>query len=187
MRPQVESGYYDHAPGALIRTGSPTDIAIGGDGFFVIGAPWGEGYTRDGRFTLDKEGQLVTVSGNYPVLGEQGPIVLPAGSRMDVSPAGEVKVDGAVVDKIRLVTVADKKMLEPVSGAIFRVVASEGQIEEVLSPKVIQGYIESSNVRMVDEMMNLVMVSRLYGINVKLVQTRDGNLARALEMGRPTQ
>jgi flagellar basal body rod protein FlgG len=187
MRPQVEGAYYDHAPGALIRTGSPTDIAIGGDGYFVIGAPWGEGYTRDGRFVLDKEGQLVTVSGNYPVLGERGPIVVPAGSRLEVSSSGDVKVDGAAVDKIRLVSIGDKNLLEPVSGSIFRVTSSEGKIEEVSSPSVIQGYMESSNVRMVDEMMNLVMVSRLYGINVKLVQTRDANLAKAVTMGSPTQ
>jgi len=55
---------------------------------------------------------------------------------------------------------------------------------EIDNPRVIQGYIESSNVSMVDEMMNLVMISRLYGVNVKVIEARDQTLARMMEMGR---
>jgi flagellar basal body rod protein FlgG len=187
MRPRIDTAYYDHAPGALIRTGSPTDMAIGGDGFFVIQTPWGEGYTRDGRFALNKEGQLVSTSGGHLVLGSRGPIVVPPGSRLEISSSGEIKVDGNYVDSVRVVDVVDKNVLESVSGSVFRAKATAGVVREIEGPRIIQGYVESSNVSMVDEMMNLVMISRLYGVNTKLIQTRDANLSRALEMGRPTQ
>jgi len=187
MKPRVEAGYYDYSPGALIRTGNQTDLAIGGDGFFVIEAPWGEGYTRDGRFILNKEGQLMTVSGNYQVLGGRGPIVVPAGSKLEISSVGEVKVDGVLVDKIRVAGISDNNSLAPVSGSIFKVSDPRTQVDDISAPKIVQGYVESSNVKMVDEMMNLIMVSRLYGIDVKLIQTRDGSLSQALEMGKVSQ
>ena len=187
MRPEVESAYYDYAPGALIRTGNSTDLAIGGDGFFVISTPWGESFTRDGRFALNKDGQLVTVSGGHLVLGKRGPIIVPAGSEVEVTNLGEIKVDGATVDSIRIADVPDKGMLEAVSGSVMRSKAPGAIFYDKESPNVVQGYVESSNVSMVDEMMNLVMVSRLYGINVKVIQARDANLSRAVEMGRPLQ
>lgn len=187
MKPKVESPYYDFKGGALVRTGSPTDIAIGGDGFFVIMAPWGDGYTRDGRFMMDREGKIVSVSGGYPLVGERGPIVLPPGSNPEISNAGEIKVNDVVVDRIKVVNVPDAKAFESVSGSVFRISDPTIKIDDLPTPTLIQGYVESSNVSSVDEMMNMVIISRLYGINVKLVQARDGNLSRAVEMGRPTQ
>ena len=187
MKPKIESGYYDYSGGALIRTGNPTDLAIGEDGFFVIQASFGDAYTRDGRFILDKEGRLVTATGNLPVVGLKGPIVLPPGSRVDISNAGEIKVDGVVADKIRVVSIKDSGSLEPVSGSLFRLPDSNIEVENMDSPRIVQGYIESSNVKMVDEIMNMVMISHLYGIDVKLIQTRDAELSRALEMGKPLQ
>lgn len=186
MVPKVESAYYNFAPGALVRTGNPTDIAIGGDGFFVVQAPFGEGYTRDGRFVLNKEGALVSAAGDFPLLGTHGPIVVPPGSRIEISNSGEVKVDNAVVDRIR-VALPNKDSLEAVSGSLFRVANPEEEVSEEENPKIIQGYTESSNVSMIDEMMSLVMISHLYAVDAKIVQTRDTDLTKAMDLGKPTQ
>ena len=187
MKPMVEAAYYDHLHGALVRTGNPTDMAIGGDGFFVVAAPWGDGYTRDGRFIVNNNGELVSLSGNYQLMGQKGPIVVPPGSSITISNAGEVKVGDVVVDRIRVVQVPDTATLDSVSGAMFRATDSTVNIEEVSSPNMIQGYVESSNVSMMDEMMNMVTISHLYDVNVKLIQTRDASLASADTMGKPTQ
>ena len=187
MRPRVESAYFDHAPGALIRTANPTDVAIGGNGFFVLQTPWGESFTRDGRFALNRSGELVSATGGHLVMGTRGPIAVPPGAGVEISNSGDVKVDEVVVDRLRVVNVPDKNALESVSGSVFKLRNANAEVFEVDVPNVLQGYIESSNVSMVDEMMNLVMVSRLYTVNTKLIQTRDGNLGRAVEMGRPAQ
>jgi flagellar basal-body rod protein FlgF len=184
MRPQVISPYYDHAGGAMIRTGVPTDLAIGGDGFFVIQCPWGDGFTRDGRFVVNREGQLVTVSGNNLVLGGRGAITVPAGSSIEITNTGQVKIDDVIVDEIQVVRIDDKNSLEAVSGSVFRLIKPDTAIEQVQSPVVISGFIESSNVSTVDEMMNLVMLSQLYTIDTKIIQVRDANLASANEMGK---
>lgn len=186
MEPVTESIFYNHAPGALIRTENPGDLAIGGDGFFVIQGPWGEGYTRDGRFTLDKDGRLITTIGNFPLLGRNGPIIVEPGAKIEVSGAGAVRINDTVVDHVRIVSIDDPNLLESVNNSVFRAKGRSVNIVEIESPRIIQGYIESSNVSMIDEMSKLVILSRIYGINTKVISTRDGMLSRALEIGRPT-
>ena len=102
-QPQVEGTFYSQLKGSLVRTGGVTDFALGSDGFFVLSCPWGEGYTRDGRFTVDNEGKLVSTAGNFPLLGQNGPIIIPPGSAIELSQTGEIRVDGTVVDRIRVV------------------------------------------------------------------------------------
>ncbi len=186
MEPVVEGSYYNQSPGSLIRTGGKTDIAISGDGFFVVEGEWGEGYTRDGRFTLDKEGRLVSIVGNFPLLGEAGPIIIPSNATIEITQTGQVKADDIIVDRIRMVKVDDPNSLESVNGSIFRNPGNL-RISNVEAPRVIQGYIESSNASMIDAMMELVMLSRIYNIDTKIISTRDAALTRALELGKPTQ
>jgi len=183
MAPKVEGAYYSHAPGALVRTGNDTDLAIGGDGFFVIEGPFGEGYTRDGRFALDKEGRLVTAMAGHAVVGRGGPIVLPPGSKIQITQTGDIKVDDEILANLRVVTIDDPTKLESLGGSIFRNPGTAA-VRETDAPRIIQGYIESSNVSMVDAMMELVVLSRTYNINTKIISTRDGNLSRALDMAR---
>ena len=183
MSPMVEGTYLSHTPGALVKTGNDTDLAIGGDGFFVIEGPFGDGYTRDGRFVVNNEGRLVTAIGGHTVLGRGGPIDIPPGSKVLITPTGEIKVDDETLAEIRIVKFSDPSRLEYVTGSIFKSGAGI-TVEEVASPRVIQGYIESSNVSMVDSMMELVVLSRIYNINTKIIQSRDASLSRAIDMAR---
>jgi flagellar basal body rod protein FlgG len=187
LKPQVEGSFYDNIQGALVKTGGKLDLALGSDGYFVVAGPWGEGYTRDGRFQLDKDGRLLTVAGNFTVMGEMGPVVVTPGAQVEFSQEGEIKVDNVAVDRIRVVLPEQKEGFESLNGSIFKKSEAHSVIREVDNPRVIQGYVEASNVNVMNEMMEMIYLEKIYSLNSKLIQTRDGNLARAMELGRPTQ
>ena len=182
--PQVEGTFYNHMQGSLIRTGKNTDLALGSDGFFVILCPWGEGYTRDGRFTINSEGQIVTTVGNYPLLGQNGPLQITPGTEIEIGQDGEVRSGSTVVDRIRVTNFAEKQELESVNGIIFKNTDQQLAPVEIDSPRIISGYIEASNVNIVDQMMEMIYLSRIYSLDTKIVQARDAALTRALDMGK---
>lgn len=184
--PKVETVRYDQTPGTLLRTGNKLDMAIGGDGFFVVETPSGKGYTRDGRFSLNKDGNVVSVAGNYPLVGEGGPITISPGSKIEITQTGEILVDGIRQDQVRVVNFEDPSALDPISGSLFKATANaREEIEGV--PRILQGYVETSNVNMVDSMMELIYLSRIYGIDTKIIANRDTMLTRAIQMGQSAQ
>lgn len=188
MAPKVTGAYKDQSHGPLFKTGSPTDAAIGGNGYFVVQGNEGEIYTRDGRFTLDQDGKLITVSGSHPVLGKSGPIMVIPGSTINIAQNGGIIVDDVEIDRLRVALFDDPKKLESLNDSFYRM--PEGETQPYLdddNPRVIQGYIESSNVNIMEEMMEMIYLSRVNGMNTKMIQTRDGSLARAMEMGKPAQ
>ena len=186
VKPQTEGSFYSDAPGSLIKTNGKYDLALGSDGFFVIEGPWGEGYTRDGRFQLDKDGRLLTVAGNYPVLGQAGPLVVTPGADIEFSQDGEVRVDGALVDRIRVVQPEQKNTLESLNGSIFKK-SGNTVMTDVSNPRAIQGYVEASNVNVVDQYMEMINLERMYSLNAKIVSTRDANLTKAQSLAGPAQ
>ena len=187
VQPQVEGSFYSDIQGALIKTGNNLDLALGGEGYFVVAGPWGEGYTRDGRFRLDKDGRLISVAGNFPVMGKSGPIVVTPGAQVEFTQDGEIKIDQVVADTLRVVSPEQKEALEQLSGSLFKKKDENAVLREVDKPRVVQGYVEASNVNIVDQMMEMMVLERLYGLNSKIISTRDANLARAMDLGKPTQ
>jgi flagellar basal-body rod protein FlgF len=187
MKPQVEGSFYSNIQGALIKTDGKLDFAIGDEGYFVLSAPWGDAYTRDGRFHLDSEGRIVSVAGNLPLMGRQGPIILPFGSEVEVTQSGAVIVDGTEIDRILVVTPENREALESINGSVFKKKDLYSVMSENENPRVIQGYVEASNVKVIDQMMEMIYLERMYNLNTKMLQTRDANLARSMELGRPTQ
>jgi flagellar basal-body rod protein FlgF len=144
------------SPGNLNQTGNPLDLALQGDGFFVVKGPQGPLYTRNGKFMVDNKGHLLTSEG-YPVMGVGGPITLPPG-KVSVGSDGTISVGDAIAGKIQVVHFPPKTQLQAEGGSNFTAPAGAAVISP--APHVREGFLESSNVNPVDEEVNLVTMQR---------------------------
>jgi flagellar basal-body rod protein FlgG len=183
--------------GALKETQSDFDIALDGKGFLTVATPWGERYTRNGSFQLGKEGFLETKEG-YPVLGENGPIRVKA-NNFQIDKDGRVWINAeyaddpdimvsrenntweqtALLDTLKLVEFDLDRYLEKQGSSLYRESVTSGPamiIEEGRRPKVIQGFVEASNVDPVVEMVNMIEVNRAYEANQKVIQAEEAAL-----------
>lgn len=156
--PNVAEVVHSFEPGEYKFTDSPLDLAIAGDGFFVVESPAGRLYTRNGAFTLDENRTLVTHSG-MPVLGQGGPITLPPGSDIIVQEDGTILVDGTEVGRLQIVSFQDPSKLQPAGTTLFQAPPEAG-METVTEPVIRQGYREMSNVNPVSELVNLIVSAR---------------------------
>ena len=172
----------DRTPGPVETTGVPTDLAIDGDGLFVVRSATGVAYTRAGNFVLDSKGTLSTQTGE-PVLGTDGrSIVVPGGvSTFSVGPDGTV--DGT---KQRIALVA-----WPLGGLERRgatLLASPAGAAALPGPAVgatiRQGSIERSNVDLTTAMTELIGYQRSLGLNARALTIQDETLAEAVQLGR---
>jgi len=163
-------------------TGNPLDLAISGEGFFVISTPQGIRYTRRGDFMLNTKGEIATKEG-YQVLGTGGPIKVNEG--FTVNEKGEVTVNGATVGVLKIVTFPPDN--PPVKGPDGYFVAPSG-VTPTLSSKyeISQGYLEESNVSVVKEMISLVETLRAFEMCQKLIQSEDEATQKVInEVGSP--
>jgi flagellar basal-body rod protein FlgF len=166
---QDRGTWHDMSGGAIERTGNPLDVAINGNGFLVVQTPQGERYTRNGSLQVNPTGQLVTAEG-YPVLGDNGPIVLQRNDRqIQISQDGTISVrEGqANIDsqrgKLRLVGFANTQQLQKVGASTFS--APNGVQPtpvDTTTTRLEQGAVEKSNVRGVVEMSRMIEITRSY-------------------------
>lgn len=168
--------YTDFSQGSFKSTDTNTDFALGGKGFFVVQTPDGERFTRNGNFHLGKEGILLTKEG-YPVLGENGPISVPD-DKFIVNQDGMVytKQDNTLVDRMKIVRFDNERYLDKQGSSLWNTndIAGDYSIAEGNNrPRVLQGYTETSNVNVVNEMVQMIEVNRAYEANQKTVQTED--------------
>lgn len=169
-------GFLDFSQGSLLATGRTLDVAIKGKGFFVIETPDGPLYSRNGVLQVNTQGQLADIEGRL-IAGEGGPIVLPpntSSEQLAISEDGRVKAGEAVLGKLRVVEFGeDEGQLLSVGNNCYaapedlRPAASEATVQ--------QGYRENSNVKLVEELINLMTVSRLYETNMNLLRKRQEN------------
>jgi len=160
----------DLTAGSLTETHNSLDLAVEGDGFFVTQTPNGERFVRNGSFRLDPERQLVDERGN-PVLGEEGPIVLPTGT-VEIANDGTVTVNGRVLQRLRLERVADGAQLQHEGGTQFVPDASRQAIPPA-ERTVKQGFLEESNVNTMSAMTDMLAVLHRYGAAQKALSTID--------------
>ena len=163
---------FDFSQGSIIGTGRSLDFALYGKGFFVIETPGGPRYTRNGMFHLNQNGQIVNSEGNT-VAGEGGPITIPADVELYVSSDGSIGAGGTAIGKFRLVDFkGDENKLVPTGASCFRM--PDKDITPVAAENIVvkQGYQEASNVKIVDELVDMIMVTRLYEANVKFIAAR---------------
>lgn len=167
--------------GSIKETGGTYDLAIDGEGFFVVEDIAQDGttierYTRDGSFTLDANGSLVTKDGKY-VLGDNGRITIPNG-QVNISENGYIYANGEFVDRIKLVDFENKESLRKYGENLYNRI--EETQEKPFTAKIMQKHLEGSNVNIVDEMVNLINVSRVYEMNSKMIQSHDTILGKAV-------
>lgn len=168
--------------GDLKQTGAVLDLAIQGAGFLEVAtADGGRAFTRGGHLKVNNEGQLVTASGQVLKPG----ISIPANAKnITISAAGQVRftVPGhaAPVEagQLELVRFANPAMLQAVSDGLYRATDASGEATTARAGQddsgvLVQGAVETSNVKMVDEMVNLMIAQRAYGASVKVLQAAD--------------
>lgn len=174
--------YTSFEQGSFKSTDTNTDFALGGKGFFVVQTPDGERFTRNGDFLLGKEGILLTKEG-YPVLGESGPIKVP-NDKFVVNKDGMIyaKEDNALIDRFKIVRFDNERYLKKQGSSLWKTnnIAGDYHIAEGSErPQVLQAYTETSNVNVVNEMVQMIEVNRAYEANQKSIETEDtmlGNL-----------
>jgi flagellar basal body rod protein FlgG len=168
--------------GELRPTGVSTDLAIEGTGFFDVQMPDGtHGYTRDGGFRVDAQGQLVNKQG-LPVMGEGGPIQLDARNTSPIIVAinGEISQDGVVHGRLKIADFSDPKALVSAGGGCFVVADPAIQPKTPATVAVHQGYLENSNTSTVQEMGNMITAMRFYEANQKVAQMEDDRINRLI-------
>jgi len=166
----------DFSQGGLKNTERNLDFALYGKGFFVIETENGPVYTRNGMFSTNGKSQIVDGLGRL-VAGKTGAMTIPGDysvSQLYVSSDGAVSVDGLPVGEFKLVEFKedDEAKLVPVGNNCF-VISDDIKPEDAANVVVKQGYQETSNVQMVEELMDMIMVSRIYESNVKLINSQS--------------
>jgi flagellar basal-body rod protein FlgG len=153
------------------NTGNPLDLALTDEGFFKVETASGVRYTRNGAFSLNRQGVLVDQNGDA-VLGQNGPITINAGT-VDINAAGEIRGDGAIIDQLDIVTFGDLEKLQK-EGANNFVYTGNGEDEAApVNVAVAQGSLELSGVKAVDEMVNMIDHHRMYETFQKMMMTFD--------------
>ncbi len=163
-------------------TGKPLDLAIEGSGFFQVQLPDGtHAYTRNGSFSQRSDGTLVN-SSSYPVLSESGsPIVLSqAAGPVSITQDGAISQGDTQVARLSVTTFSNTGGLVPISGGLL-LAGPAADPKAADHPGVLQGYIESSNVSPLFEMVNLVQVSRIYEANQKVISNADQQTQKTMD------
>ena len=166
----------DFSQGAVKQTQRSLDAALQGAGFFVIETQQGPRYTRNGMFQINHNGQIVDGLGRT-IAGQSGPINIPKNiseSQINITDDGSISAGGVKIDKIRLVNFPEEQdKLIPVGNSCF-MYTGKNNAKPAENLKVKQGFREASNVKMVDELVDMIMVSRLYEANTRMVAAQKG-------------
>jgi flagellar basal-body rod protein FlgG len=171
--------YTNFGQGSLRQTSNTYHMGLEGKGFFTLSVTDRAGnestkYTRNGSFTMTKDGHIVDADGNH-LMGEGGEIIIPAdAANTVVDEGGAIYADGVYVDTLQIADFEDYDYLIKSGDTMYQ--ALEGAIEIPGSALVRQGFTEQSNVNVVSEMVEMITVTRAYEANQKVIQSVDKTL-----------
>lgn len=165
--------------GALTRTGGQFDFAIEGDGYFMVQTPNGERMTRAGNFSPNGQGDLVTKDG-YPVLDAGGaPVFIPPDATgLSISVDGTLSSNGRPLAQLGIALPADGGELLREDGVMFR---SETGVEPAQNVRVLQGFLENSNVDPVGQIARMISVQRAYELGQSFSEAEHERTRTALQ------
>jgi flagellar basal-body rod protein FlgF len=190
--------YVDYNQGAFEQTSNPLDLAIQDAGFFVVHDEEGKEFlTRDGHFKISEDGNLTAMDGKL-LIGENGPINVTnefldnqnergeqKATDIKINENGEVFANNKMIDKLLIANVYHTEKLQKISSADF--VSTVDNNIYYLKPentKIKQGWLESSNVNIISEMVQMIELQRGFEANSKVIHTNDGTLDNSIRMGR---
>lgn len=169
----------DFSPASFIRTDQPLDLAIDGDGFFMVEQSGRPVLTRDGRFVTDERGLIRSAADGAPLLSRGGSPMFsnPRGGAIHVDEDGRLSQDGAPLGQIALVDVADRTALRKVGASRF----DPGAQQPVQADSLIRsGLLESSGVEPVRELVSMIEAARAYQMNAQMISLQDQSIGRLL-------
>lgn len=170
----------DYSPAGLERTGGDYDLGLDGVGFFMVSDKSGVQYTRDGRFMTDTSNRLVTVEGELPLLDVDGKEIKinPDASDFVVSANGMISQDGNILGRIAVVDFADKSLLHKSGSGLYT--SDNNGAHEFIDAVVRQGFLESSGVDSISELVNMMRAQRSFQLNASMLQLQDQTLGMAV-------
>ncbi len=179
--PVAEGRWTDFSQGILKSTGNPTDLALSGEGFFVVQGPNGPLYTRNGSFRLSSRGVLETAEG-YPVTTESGrPLQVDPAFPLEISADGVIRQGGAQVDKLKTVRFAEPQSLSKRDGTYFRWVSPAAPATSASGAEIRQGQLEAANATAGEGAVRLVGVLRQFEMLQKALTLGAEMNRRAVE------
>lgn len=177
--------FIDFSDAPVVDSGASLDVAIVGNGYFVIQGSKGNLYTRSGQFTIDQTGRLLTMGGD-PVVGNGGAITIDVKDGKDIliENDGSIYLGKDFVDRIKVVDFKDKKGLKPVGKNLFENTnEAEPETESTLY-SIRQGSYEGSNVNIFREMVDLIQTMRAYECYTKVDQMFSNINSKLVELGK---
>ncbi|MDX8346418.1 flagellar hook-basal body complex protein [Cognatiyoonia sp. IB215446] len=165
--------------GTLAQTGGTFDLAIEGEGFFLIETPQGQRLTRAGAFGPNENGDLVTPDG-YAVLDPGGaPVFVPQGlGAIGIAPDGTISAGGQPVGQIGMVNPIDSTQMVRESGVLFD---AQGGFEPALDGRMLQGFLEASNVNPILQISRMIEVQRAYELGQSFLDKEDERIRSVIE------
>lgn len=185
---KIGESYTDFSEGSLRVTGNTYDLALTDKGFFTVEFTNKNGvsstkYTRDGSFTVTRQGNLVTKDGDFVLDANGRRITVDPTAEITFGKDGTVYQNGSPVSSLGIKDFEDYNYLEHYGENYYQPVA--GATLKNAECDVLQGYLETSNIQVVSEMVEMISVTRAYESNQKLIQTIDGTLEIAAnQLGR---
>jgi flagellar basal-body rod protein FlgF len=177
--PKYVGIHRDTAAGTFNATGNPLDVALRGEGFFVVATENGPRYTRDGHLSLNAQNQIVNSRGQIIQNDGDQPIVIPPNTaNITISPEGGVSADGQQIGKFKLVTFDNLQRLQRAGSGLYTTDAAPVAAADT---EVLQGNIETANVQPILEITRMIEASRVYQSSKKVIDSEDERIRGAIQ------
>ncbi|MBF0162028.1 MAG: flagellar basal-body rod protein FlgF [Magnetococcales bacterium] len=180
--PRADGTHTNLAQGGVVRTNNPLDVAMDGQGFFVLNTPEGRRYTRDGAFTVNPQGELVSKSG-FPVMGSGGAGLTVGDGRIEIGPDGTIATANGTVGRLMRVGLPAES-LEKAGANLFKAPVEREIPMENAQGGFLQGFLEQSNANVVRGMTQMIEVNRAFEVYMQMIKALDGLDGQAVQIGR---